>query len=93
MCSVEHYYYYCGVLRPVVFCMCITKVCLELNVRPSIFTFFSVLSVLFIVSLSFVECSAGCGCRVNSIVFVFEELRIRLFCLIQLNMSCRYAKT
>ena len=33
------------------------------------------------------ECSAGCG--VNSIVCVFEGFRIRLFCLVQLNMSCR----
>ena len=38
-------------------------------------------------SLSFVECSAGCG--VNSIVCVFEGFRIILFCLVQLNMPCR----
>ena len=35
------------------------------------------------VSLSFVECSAGC--EVNSIVF--EGFRIRLICLVQLNVS------
>ena len=46
----------------VVFCMCFAKVCLGSNVRPSIFMVLSVESdVLFIVSLSFVECSAGCG--------------------------------
>ena len=62
------------------------------NVRPSIFVVLSVASVvLFIVSLSFAECSAGCG--VNSIVCVFEGFRIRLFCLVQLNMSCRYECT
>ena len=36
--------------------------------------------VLFIVSFTFVEYSAGCG--VNSI-FDFEEFRIKLFCLFQ----------
>ena len=76
----------------VVFCICFEKVCLGLNVRPSIFMILSVESVvLFIGSLSFVECSAGCG--VNSIVCVLEGLRIRLFCLVQLNMSCRYEFT
>ena len=47
--------------------------------------------VLFIVSLSLVGCSAGCG--VNSIVCVFEWFRIILFCLVKLNMSCRYGCT
>ena len=47
--------------------------------------------MLFIVSLGFIECSAGCG--VNSIVCVFEGFTIRLFCLVQLNMSCRYECT
>ena len=46
----------------------------------------SVGSVVLLVSLSFVECSAGYG--VNSIVGVFEGCRIRLFCLVQLNISC-----
>ena len=32
-------------------------------------------------------------CWVWSIVCVFEGFRIRLFCLIQLNMSCRYECT
>ena len=41
------------------------------------------LFVLFKVSLSFVESSAGCG--VDSLV-CFEELRKRLFCLGQLNV-------
>ena len=73
----------------VVFCICFAKVCLGSNVRPSIFIVLSVGSVVFIVSLSFVvECSAGC--EMNSIVCVFEGFRIRLFCLVQLNMSCRY---
>ena len=76
----------------VVFCICFAKVCLGSNVKPSIFIVLSLGSVvLFIVSLSFVECSAGCG--VNSIVCVFEGFRIRLFCLVQLNMSCRYECT
>ena len=45
------------------------------NGRPSIFMVLSVGSgVLFIVSLSVVECSAGVG--VNSIVYVFERVRI-----------------
>ena len=75
-----------------VFCMCFEKVCLRSNIKPSIFMFLSMGSVLlFIVSLSFVECPAGCG--VNSIVWVFEGYRIRLFCLVQLNMSCRYECT
>ena len=52
-----------------------------------VFLWFCLRGVLFIVSLSFVECSAGCG--LNSIVCVFKELRIRLFCFVQLNMSCR----
>ena len=47
--------------------------------------------MLFIVSLRFVECSAGCG--VNSTVCIFEGFRIRLFCLVLLNMSCRYGFT
>ena len=42
--------------------------------------------ILFIVSPSFVECSDVC--RVKSMV-CFEWF-IRLFCLIQLNMSCRH---
>ena len=29
----------------------------------------------------------------NSIVCVFEEFRVRLFCLVHLNMSCRYECT
>ena len=75
-----------------VFCMYFVKVCLGSNFRPSIFMFLFEGSVaLFIVSLSFVECSAGC--RVNSIVCVFEGLRIRLFCLVQLNMTGRYECT
>ena len=57
-----------------------------------IFMFLSVGSVaLFIVSLSFVECSAACG--VNSIVCVFEGFRVTLFCLVQLNKSCRFECT
>ena len=76
----------------VVFWICFAKVCLGSNVRPSIFMVLSVGSVvLLIVSLSFVKCSAGCG--VNSTVCVFEGARIRLFCLVQLYMSCRYACT
>ena len=47
--------------------------------------------MLSIVSLSFVECSAGC--RVNSIVRVFEVFRNRSLCLIQLNMFFRYECT
>ena len=48
--------------------MCFAKLYLRPNVRPSIFIFLFVGSiVLSIVSLSFVECSAGC--RVNSTVF------------------------
>ena len=35
--------------------------------------------MLFIVSLNFVQCSTESG--VNSIVCVFEEFRIRFFCL------------
>ena len=66
--------------------------CLGSNVRPSIFMFLSIGSVvLFIDSLSFAECSAGCG--VNAIPCIFVGFRIRLFCLIQLNMSCRYECT
>ena len=76
----------------VVFCTCFAEVCLGSNARPSIFIVLCVGSVvLFIDSLSFVEYSAGCG--VNSIACVFEVFRIRLFCLIQLNMSCRYECT
>ena len=45
--------------------------------------------MLFIVNLSFVECSAGCGVNII-IVNVFEGNRIRLFCLVQLSMSYRY---
>ena len=76
----------------VLFCMCFEKVCLESNVRLSIFMFLFVGSVLlYIVSLSFVECSAGYG--VNSIVCVFEGFRIRLFYLGQLSMSCRFECT
>ena len=57
-----------------------------------IFMFLSVGSVvLFIVKVSFVECSAGCG--VNSIACIFERLRITLFCLVQLSMSFRYECT
>ena len=79
-------------LLSVVFCTCFAKVCMGSNVRPSIFIVLSVGSVvLFIASFSFVECSAGCG--VNNIVCVFEGFRIRLFCLVQLNMSCRYERT
>ena len=75
----------------VVFCMCLAKVCLRSNVRHSIVTVLSVESVvLFIVSVSFVECSAGCG--VNGIVCVFERFMIK-FCFVQLNMSCRYKCT
>ena len=48
------------------------------NVRPSIFMSLCVGSVvLFIVSLSFVDCSVRCG--VNSIVCVFERFSIRFF--------------
>ena len=47
--------------------------------------------MLFIVSLSFVVCSARCG--VSSIVCVFEWFSIRLFCLVMLNMSCRHECT
>ena len=62
------------------FCICFAKVCLESNVRPSIFMVLSVESVvLFIVSLRFIEYSAEC--EVNSIVCIFEGFRIRLFCL------------
>ena len=76
----------------VVFCVCFAKVCLGWNVRPSLFMVLSVGSVvLFIVSLSFLKCSSGCG--VNSIVCVFKGFRIRLFYLAQLNMSCRYECT
>ena len=71
---------------------CEKKVCLGSNVRPSVFMVLSVGSVvLFIVSLSFVECSSGWG--VNIIVCVFEGLRIRICCLVQLNMSWRYKCT
>ena len=64
-----------------VFCICFAKVCLGLNVRPNIFMVLSMGSVvLLIVSLNFVECSAGCG--VNSIVCVFEGFRLRIFCLV-----------
>ena len=50
---------------------CFTKVRLGSNVRSSIFMFLSVGSVvLFIVSLSFVECTAGYG--VNNIVCVLR---------------------
>ena len=62
-------------------CMCFEEVCLGSNIRPCIFMFLFVGSVvLFIVSISFVECSAGCG--VNSIVCVFEGFRLRIFCLV-----------
>ena len=37
------------------------------------------------------ECSAGSG--VNSIVCAFKGFKIKLFCLSQLNMSCRYGCT
>ena len=51
------------------FCICFEKVCLELIDRPSIFMFFFAGSVVsFVVSLSFVDCSAECG--VNGIVCV-----------------------
>ena len=60
------------------FCMRFEKVYLGSNVRHNIFMFSFVGNVLlFIVSLNFVECSAGHG--VNSIVCVFEGFRIRLF--------------
>ena len=71
----------------VVFYMSFQKVRLGSNVRLSIFLFFFLFVgsvVLLIVSL------LGGG---NSIVCVFEEFRIRLYCLVQFNMSCRYECT
>ena len=76
----------------VVFCLYFEKVCLMSNVSSSTFMSLFVGSVaLVIVSLSFIECSAVC--EENSIVYVFEGFRIRLFCLVQLNISCRCGRT
>ena len=77
----------------VVFYMCFEKACRGLTVRRSIFVFVRGECVLFIASLSFAKWLSLAGCGVNSIVCVFEGLRIRLFCLIQLHGSCKYECT
>ena len=62
------------------FCMCFAKVCLGSNVRPSklVCLFLFVGSVaLFIVSLSFVECFAGC--KVNSVFMFLKGLGLDNF--------------
>ena len=67
----------------VVFCMCFKKMCLGSTVRLSSFTVLFVGSVmLFIGSLSFVECSDGCGA--NGSVCVLRGLkRFILFFLVK----------
>ena len=72
--------------------VCVLRKCVWGQRLELIFVCFFVESVvLFIVSLSFVDCSVGCG--VKSIVCVLEGFSIRLFCLVQLNMRCRYECT
>ena len=68
------------------------NVCLKSNVNPNIYTFLFVENVvLFIISFSLIECSAECG--MNTIVCVFERFKIKLFCIVQLYMSCKHECT
>ena len=64
----------------------------EKCVRPNSFmSLFVGNGVFFMFNFNFVEGFATRGA--NNIMCVFEAFRIRLFCLAQLNMSCKYGSS